>query len=60
MIAPGSRTACVALGALTPSITSSSSPWANSKIATSFSKSSEPRFDCLDGSRVIKEKVSGG
>ena len=32
------------------------SPWANSKIVTSFSKSSGPRFDRLDGSRMIKER----
>ena len=36
------------------------SPWANSKIVTSFSKSSGPRFDRLDGSRMIKEKVLEG
>ena len=38
----------------------SGSPWANSKIVTSFSKSSGPRFDHLDGSRMIKEKVLEG
>ena len=37
-----------------------SGPWANSKIVTSFSKSSGPRFDRLDGSRMIKEKVLEG
>ena len=36
------------------------SPWANSKIVTSFSKSSGPRFDRLDGSRMMKEKVLEG
>ena len=36
------------------------SPWAKSKIVTSFSKSSGPKFDRLDGSRMIKEKVLEG
>ena len=40
-------------------------PWANLKKASGsqfFSKSSGPRFDCLDGSRsrMIKEKVLEG
>ena len=43
-----------------PGTTNGSSPWANSKIVTSFSKSSGPRFDRLDGSRMIKEKVLEG
>ena len=41
-------------------LTQTRSPWANSKIVTSFSKSSGPRFDRLDGSRMIKEKVLEG
>ena len=36
------------------------SPWANSKIVTSFSKSSGPRFDRLDGSRMIKKRFWRG